>query len=82
MKTAATMDLAEAAWYLKNGLVLERLEVRNSKVEPGRSLVEMVFSGDRAGELAVEGLTRGTRVNAADLQLLLEALGQAAGGRL
>jgi hypothetical protein len=81
MKTVATMDLAEAAWYLKNGLSLEGLELRTSKVEPGRSLAELVFSGERAGELALEGLTQGAKVNAADMQLLLEALGQTAGSR-
>lgn len=74
MKYVTTIDLAEAAWYLQQGLTLEGLELRASKAEPGRMVVVLIFAGVRAGELGVECMTRGPYVLPGDLERLSKPL--------
>ena len=70
MSTIATMDLAEAAFYLRSGVTLEGLTRRTSRSEPGHTRVDLVFSGERADVLGIECLITGPTIFACDLERL------------
>ena len=77
MSRVSCFDLAEAAWYLSRGLKLERVNLLSSQVITRRSLVELVFAGENARELALECLASGPWVELGDLARLGEPLAAA-----
>ena len=82
MNHVVTLDLAEAAWYLKSGLELEGVVLRPSTVNPAQAKLDLVFFGERTHELSEEWITGKATISRRDVAVLNKAIGMALiGGR-